>query len=161
MDDVDKFKMLDTRIKLFIYQFTINFMVHELSPIRIYAYDMRHIPNMITDGKISPNTFISIYIIESNTSKSVNFKRHSFIQLICSNITAKIHFRSNSTKRLNVRKLKECFVQYFFAVPPRLFWGPRGHLGSCVIQLLSLELGLKGKILEINPNHTSAKFLIS
>ena len=120
-----------------------------------------HIPNMIADGKISSNTFISIYIIESNTSKSVNFKRHSFIQLICSNITAKIHFRSNSTKRLNVRKLKECFVQYFFAVPPRLFWGPRGHLGSCVIQLLSLELGLKGKILEINPNHTSAKFLIS
>ena len=42
MDDIDKFKMLDTRIKLFIklfiYQFTINFMVHELSPIRIYAY---------------------------------------------------------------------------------------------------------------------------
>ena len=69
------------------------FMVHELSPIRIYAYDMRHIPNMITDGKISPNTFISIYIIESNTSKSVNFKRHSVIQLICSNITAKRAFQ--------------------------------------------------------------------
>ena len=33
MDDVDKFKMLDTRIKLFIYQFTINFMVRVLAKI--------------------------------------------------------------------------------------------------------------------------------
>ena len=44
-----------------------------------------------------------------------------------SKITAKIVFRSNSTKILNFWKSKECFVQYFFAVQLRLIEGPRGH----------------------------------
>ena len=39
-----------------------------------------------------------------------------------SKITAKIVFRSYSTKILNFWKLKKCFLQYFYAVQLRLKW---------------------------------------
>ena len=39
-------------------------------------------------------------------------------------------FRSKSTKIMNFRKLKECFVKYFLAVQLRPFRRSKGHLGS-------------------------------
>ena len=39
-------------------------------------------------------------------------------------------FRSKSTKIMNFRKLKECFVQFSSAVQWRPFRGSKGHLGS-------------------------------